>query len=73
MLIFVKRMISRICICCGEPFSHEANEAIGNPNICAACSQLTDNTDGALEFELTKAASDGDSDYGHSSEMQNAS
>jgi hypothetical protein len=35
-------VISRICICCGEPFSYYRVEEKGNPNICKACSQLSD-------------------------------
>lgn len=44
-------MISRICICCGEPFPYQAGEELENPNICAACSQMADETMEEPEFE----------------------
>ena len=35
------RVISRICICCGEPFSFGPESAPDNPNICGPCSQMS--------------------------------
>lgn len=48
-------MISRICICCGEAFCRKPNEAAENPNLCAACSQITDEE--TAEWDLDDAPS----------------
>jgi hypothetical protein len=67
------RVISRICICCGEPFCYGAGEASANPNICAACSRLAD--DAAQEKELDEAETmeDLDAVFDESIAPQNAS
>jgi hypothetical protein len=54
-------VISRICICCGESFRYDASEAGGSQNICAACSQLTEEQEalavGAFSDELGESDS----------------
>jgi hypothetical protein len=34
-------MSPRVCICCGEPKPEKPNGFSGNPNLCAACEDLT--------------------------------
>ncbi|HLH56887.1 MAG TPA: hypothetical protein VKY92_25105 [Verrucomicrobiae bacterium] len=43
-------MISRICICCGEPFSIRNYEERPNPNICAACSRMMEDDEQESSF-----------------------
>ena len=33
-------MVSRICICCGEPMPEKGGGLAGNPNVCAACAGI---------------------------------
>jgi hypothetical protein len=53
-------VISRVCICCGEPFTYGASQASGNPNICEACSQLADETIELWEVSYAMRAVDPD-------------
>jgi hypothetical protein len=35
-------MISRVCICCGEPMPEKASPLCRNPNVCVSCASLAD-------------------------------
>ena len=52
------RVVSRICICCGEPFACPGLEEQGNPNICIACSSMADLTEEDGESQSCAPAPD---------------
>lgn len=66
-------MISRICICCGEPFSCKVNEGVDNPNICAACSRMADGSDTELEVDRLQPVMEPSALVHRSTEVQNTS
>ena len=51
---YLKGMLPRICICCGEPMAPGANDLSRNPNICASCSSILDGMEERDDFELEK-------------------
>jgi hypothetical protein len=67
------RVISRICICCGEPFFYGAGEASANPNICTACSRLADDAAQEQELHMAETIDDLDAVFDESIAPQNAS
>ena len=40
-------MMSRVCICCGEPMPGKATPLSRNPNLCVSCASLTVETEAA--------------------------
>ena len=38
-------MVSRVCICCGEPIPEQGGADSPNPNLCSACASLEERTD----------------------------
>jgi hypothetical protein len=40
-------MMSRVCICCGEPMPGKATPLSRNPNLCISCAGLAEEMEGA--------------------------
>jgi hypothetical protein len=51
---YLRGMLPRICICCGEPMAPGGNALSRNPNICASCSSILDGLEERKDFELEK-------------------
>jgi hypothetical protein len=52
---YLRGMLPRICICCGEPMAPGGNDLSRNPNICASCSSILDGMEEREDFELEKS------------------
>ena len=51
---YLRGMLPRICICCGEPMAPGGNVLSRNPNICASCSSILDGMEEREDFEVEK-------------------
>jgi hypothetical protein len=64
-------MSPRVCICCGEPKPERPNGFSGNPNLCAACEDLTGGFVAPTEIEFADHLPGSLAVHKESAEMQN--
>jgi hypothetical protein len=67
------RVISRVCICCGESFSYPAYLEVSNPNICETCSHMAGVDECESQCAFEKSVAELAAGLSNTTELQNAS
>jgi RNA polymerase-binding transcription factor DksA len=66
------RMISRVCVCCGEPMPEEGRALAQNPNLCAACATIVDRLEDASTSPLEQPIQPGRGSVAQPDQMREA-